>query len=77
MANPLEVADLMAENARLRSALTQFLAACDTAIPTSLMLEIGIAAKAARAALNIKCEYCEKPHDPRVACPEYAARTRA
>jgi hypothetical protein len=42
---------LEADNARLRSALTQFVAACDTAPPTSLMVEIGIARNAAVAAL--------------------------
>jgi len=52
MTNHLEVADLMAENARLRSALTQFVACCDTAPPTSLMIELGTACKVARAALD-------------------------
>ena len=65
MSNHQEVADLMAayqqmndafikadaENARLRSALTQFVAACETAPPTSLMIEIGMACKVAKAAL--------------------------
>lgn len=43
---------LEAENARLRSALTQFVAACDTAPPTSLIVEIGMACSVARAALS-------------------------
>jgi hypothetical protein len=51
MTNHLEVADLMAENARLRSALAQFVCACDTAPPTSLMIEIGMACEAARSVL--------------------------
>jgi hypothetical protein len=42
-----------AENVRLRAALTQFVAACDTAPPTSLMVEIGMACNAARAALSV------------------------
>jgi hypothetical protein len=41
-----------AEIARLRAALTQFVAACETAPPTSLMIEIGMACKVARAALS-------------------------
>lgn len=40
------------EAARLRSALTQFVAACDTAPPTSLMIEIGMACDVARRALS-------------------------
>jgi hypothetical protein len=47
-----QIAELKAENARLRSALTQFVAACETAPPTSLMIEIGMACKAARDALQ-------------------------
>jgi hypothetical protein len=49
--NHLEVADLMAENARLRAALIQFVACCDTAPPTSLMIELGMACETARRAL--------------------------
>jgi hypothetical protein len=37
--------------ARLRAALTQFVAVCDTAPPTSFMMELGIACDVARAAL--------------------------
>jgi len=39
------------EARRLREALIQFVAACDTAPPTSLMTEIGMACEAAKAAL--------------------------
>jgi hypothetical protein len=42
---------VMKETQVLRSALNQFVAACDTAPPTSLMLEIGMARKAAGDAL--------------------------
>jgi hypothetical protein len=43
---------VMAETQTLRSALNQFVAACETAPPTSLMLEIGMACNAAKAALS-------------------------
>jgi len=43
---------VMAETQALRSALNQFVAACETAPPTSLMLEIGMAYKAAKDALG-------------------------
>ncbi len=46
------IAELKSERDRLRSALTQFVAACDTAPPTSLMTEIGMACDVARAALQ-------------------------
>lgn len=39
---------------RLRVALTQFVAACDTAPPTGLMREIVMARKAAGEALGLK-----------------------
>jgi hypothetical protein len=48
----LDVNRLRAENANLRAALTQFVAACETAPPTSLMTEIGMACKVAKAALS-------------------------
>ena len=37
---------------RLRAALRQFVAACDTAPPVSLITEIGMACEAAREALK-------------------------
>ena len=43
---------LRSENVRLRAALTQFVACCDTAPPISLMIELVIACKVARAALS-------------------------
>lgn len=46
------VAELRAENDRLRAALLQFVAVCDTAPPTSLIIEIGMACEAAKAALR-------------------------
>ena len=46
------VAELEAENKRVRDALRQFVACCDTAPPTSLVIEIGMACKVARAALS-------------------------
>jgi hypothetical protein len=56
MANPNAAVDrieeLEEEIERLRSALTQFVAVCDTAPPTSLMIELGMACKVARAALT-------------------------
>ena len=42
-----------AEIERLRSALTQFVACCDTSPPTSLIIEIGMACKVARDALAL------------------------
>lgn len=51
MTNHCGEVDLRAENARLRAALTQFVAACETAPPTSLMLELGMACKVAKEAL--------------------------
>ena len=48
---PVDMESAAEEIERLRSAITQFVAACDTAPPTSLMIEIGMACKAARAAL--------------------------
>jgi hypothetical protein len=42
---------LRSEVNQLRAALTQFVAACDTAPPTSVMVEIGMARNAAVAAL--------------------------
>ena len=44
--------EMLDEIVRLRAALTQFVAACDTAPPTSLMVEIGMACNVARAALQ-------------------------
>lgn len=46
------VAGLVAENERLRAALVQFVACCDTAPPTSLMIELGMACTVARRALS-------------------------
>ena len=43
---------LLTENERLRGALRQFVSACDTASPVSLMTEIGMACEAAREALK-------------------------
>jgi len=43
----------MAEAYQLRSALTQFIAACDTAQPTSLMAELSMACTVARRALGV------------------------
>lgn len=43
---------LRSEVKQLRAVLTQFVACCDTAPPTSLMIEIGMACDAARAALR-------------------------
>jgi hypothetical protein len=45
---------LMAENERLRSALVQFVAVCDTAPPIGLIRELGLARKTAGAALGLK-----------------------
>lgn len=50
--------DLVMEDAadeieRLRAALTQFVACCDTAPPTSLMIELGMACTVARRALSV------------------------
>jgi len=42
---------LYSEAHDLRAALTQFVAACETAPPTSLMTEIGMACKVAKKAL--------------------------
>jgi hypothetical protein len=42
---------VMRETQPMRAALTQFVAACETAPPTSLMIEIGMACKVARSAL--------------------------
>ena len=47
-----EIERLTAENERLRAALTQFVAACDTAPPISIMQEIAMARKVAGEALN-------------------------
>jgi hypothetical protein len=44
---------VMAETQTFRSALNQFVAACETAPPTSLMIEIGMACKAAKDALGV------------------------
>ena len=44
---------LLRENERLRAALNQFVAACDTAPPTGLIREIGMARKAAGKALGL------------------------
>jgi hypothetical protein len=44
---------VMVETQTLRSALNQFVAACETAPPTSLMIEIGMACKAAKDALGV------------------------
>jgi hypothetical protein len=46
------VGEAAREIGRLRAALVQFVAACDTAPPTSLMIEIGMACDVARAALS-------------------------
>jgi hypothetical protein len=46
-----EAFKLAAQVNTLRAALSQFVAVCDTAPPTSLMTEIGIACAAARSAL--------------------------
>jgi len=43
---------LRAQVASMKSALTQFVAVCDTAPPTSLMIELGMACKAAKSALS-------------------------
>jgi imidazolonepropionase-like amidohydrolase len=52
-----EASDFLYEAAeeieRLRSALVQFVAACDTAPPTSMMIEIGMACTVARRVLAI------------------------
>lgn len=42
---------VLRETQQLRAALNQFVAACETAPPTSLMLEIGMACNAAKAAI--------------------------
>ena len=42
---------MLGEIERLRAALTQFVSACETAPPTSLMIELGAACKTAKAAL--------------------------
>lgn len=47
------LAEKNAEIARLRAALVQFVAACETAPPTSLMTEIGMACKVAKTALAL------------------------
>jgi hypothetical protein len=52
----LDISDGLLEHAKTRieqleAALRQFVAVCDTAPPTSLITEIGIACAAARAAL--------------------------
>ncbi len=39
---------------RLRAALIQFVALCDTAPPTSLIIELGMACKVARRALTLE-----------------------
>jgi hypothetical protein len=61
-AEGIAVADNLAilqnENKRLRAALVQFVAACDTAPPTSLMSEIGMACAVARATLS-PAQRCE------------------
>jgi hypothetical protein len=49
---PVDMESAADEIERLRGALTQFVAACDTAPPTSLMIEIGMACNVARAALS-------------------------
>lgn len=41
---------------QLRAALTQFVAACETAPPTSLMIEIGMACTVAKRALSLPSE---------------------
>jgi hypothetical protein len=58
-----EIEALQAENARLRAALTQFVAACDTAPPVSLMTEIAMARKAAGEALGLETK--ARPNDDR------------
>jgi len=47
-----EKENLRAENERLRAALRQFVACCETAPPVSLMAELGMACKAAKEALE-------------------------
>ena len=42
----------------MRAALTQFVAACETAPPTSLMIEIGMACKVAKRALALPSDQC-------------------
>jgi hypothetical protein len=44
--------EAVAEIKQLRAAIRKFVAACETAPPTSLMIEIGIACKTAKAALS-------------------------
>lgn len=46
-----ENSDLRAQVERMRAALTQFVACCDTAPPRSLIIEIGICCQAAKSAL--------------------------
>jgi hypothetical protein len=43
---------VLAEVQPFRSALNQFVATCDTAMPTSLMTELGMACQVAREALQ-------------------------
>ena len=51
--NPMLKQEAAAEIKRLRASLTQFVAACETAPPTSLMIEIGMACKVAKRALAL------------------------
>ena len=58
------------ETEQLRSALTQFVAACDTAPPTSLMIEIGMACQAAKGALaQVTRQELAKPASPDASTP--------